>query len=283
MTILAIQSQVTYGHVGNSAAAFALQRQGFEVWQAPTAVLSNHPGHGATTGRITPAAELGGLIAGIDRLGVLAECRAVLSGWLGDPANGPVVLDAVARASAATNGATIWLCDPVIGDSHTGVYVSDGLAEFFRDQAPARADVLTPNQFELAWLTGRPIPDLAAARAACAALRERGPGTVICTSLTASLPNDRIGTLAVGAAGTWLATTPRLENVPHGGGDLFAALVLAGLLADRALPDVLQAAVGGVFEILAASIAAASEEMVLVGAQEVLLRPSPAVSVTRLG
>ncbi len=71
--------------------------------------------------------------------------------------------------------------------------------------------------------------------------------------------------------------------MPHGGGDLFAALVLAGLLADRALPDVLQAAVGGVFEILAASLAAASEEMVLVGAQEVLLRPSPAVSVTRLG
>ena len=153
MTILAIQSQVVYGHVGNSAAAFALQRRGFEVWQVPTAVLSNHPGHGAATGRITPAAELGGLIAGIDRLGLLAGCRAVLTGWLGDPGSGPVVLDAVARVKAA-NQAAIWLCDPVIGDSHTGIYVADGLGEFFRDQASAQGVGAGPRSRAPAQITG---------------------------------------------------------------------------------------------------------------------------------
>ena len=281
MTILAIQSQVVYGHVGNSAAAFALQRLGFEVWPAPTAVLSNHPGHGAMAGRITPAAELAQLIDGIDRLGVLSRCRAVLSGYLGEPANGPVVGDAVGRVRAANRDA-LWLCDPVIGDAHTGIYVADGLPEFFRDHAAPAADVLTPNQFELAWLTGREIDDVATALAAADALRERGTGAVFCTSLTASLAADRIGTLATGAAGAWLATTPRLKKVPHGAGDLFAALVLVNLLEDRALPTVLEAAIASVYEMLLKSVAGQSDELLLVAAQDSLVGPTAAVEISRL-
>ena len=282
MTILAIQSQVVYGHVGNSAAGFALQRLGFEVWPAPTVVLSNHPGHGATAGRVTPAAELAQLIDGIDRLGVLARCRAVLSGYLGEPGNGPVVGEAVGRVRAANRDA-LWLCDPVIGDAHTGIFVADGLPEFFRDHAAPAADVLTPNQFELGWLTAREIDDIAAARAAAEALRERGAGSVFCTSLTAGLAADRIGTLATGAAGAWLATTPRLTKVPHGAGDLFAALVLANLLGGRDLPTVLEAAVAAVYEVLTESVARQSDELLLVAAQDCLVGPATAaVEISKL-
>ena len=49
--ILSIQSHVTYGHVGNSAAVFPLQRLGFEVWPVMTVLFSNHTGYGAFRGR----------------------------------------------------------------------------------------------------------------------------------------------------------------------------------------------------------------------------------------
>ena len=49
--ILSIQSSVAYGHVGNSAAVFPLQRLGHEVWPVNTVHFSNHTGYGAWRGR----------------------------------------------------------------------------------------------------------------------------------------------------------------------------------------------------------------------------------------
>ena len=46
MNILSIQSHVAYGHVGNSAAVFPLQRAGHEVWPIHTVNFSNHTGYG---------------------------------------------------------------------------------------------------------------------------------------------------------------------------------------------------------------------------------------------
>jgi len=50
MKILSIQSAVAYGHVGNSAAVFPLQRLGVEVWPVHTVHFSNHTGYGAWRG-----------------------------------------------------------------------------------------------------------------------------------------------------------------------------------------------------------------------------------------
>ncbi len=281
MTVLAIQSQVAYGHVGNSAAQLPLQRLGFEVWPVPTAVLSNHPGHGAMTGRLTPPAEVAGLLDGIADLGVLGRCEAVLTGYLGEPGDGAAALDAVGRIRKA-NGAALWLCDPVIGDSHTGVYVRDGIAEFFRDRATAAANIMTPNQFELARLAGVELRDLESAIAACRNLAGQGGATVVCTSLTAGLPAERIGVLAVAGGRAWLATTPRLEGVPHGGGDLFAALLLGHTLKGAPIAAALEAAVAATYSILAASVAAASDELLLVAEQDELIAPAQAVEVAQI-
>ncbi len=72
MNILSIQSAVSYGHVGNSAAVFILQRLGHEAWPIDTVRFSNHPGHGGFRGKVTPAADLTDLIAGLDERGFLA-------------------------------------------------------------------------------------------------------------------------------------------------------------------------------------------------------------------
>ncbi|MCG8693931.1 MAG: pyridoxal kinase PdxY [Minwuiales bacterium] len=273
MSVLSIQSQVAYGHVGNSAAAFPLQHLGFEVWQVPTVVLSNHPGHGKTAGRVTPAGELAELIDGIAALGVLKDCRAILSGYLGDAENGAVLLEAVGRARAE-NPAAIWLCDPVIGDAHTGVYVRDGIPDFFRDQASAAANMLTPNQFELQTLTGMALKSLEDVAAACAELYRRGGTTVVCTSVTAGLPNKQIGVFAFDGTAAWLASTSRLKDVPHGGGDLLSALLLAHLLKGADLPTAVETAVRSTYSVIAKSVDARSRELLLIDERQDLLAPS---------
>ncbi|MBM3523197.1 MAG: pyridoxal kinase, partial [Alphaproteobacteria bacterium] len=143
MNVLSVQSGVVYGHVGNSTAQFCLQRLGHEVWRIDTVRFSNHPGHGGMVGAVTDAAEITTLVDGLAARGWLAGCDAVLSGYLGAAAQGPVLLDVVRRVCEA-NPAARWLLDPVIGDDGR-IFVKPGIPEFMRDQAVPRADILTPN------------------------------------------------------------------------------------------------------------------------------------------
>ena len=268
--VLSMQSQVSYGHVGNSAAMFALQRLGYEVLALPTAILSNHPGHGQSAGRQAEADEIRRLWRGLTALEPPPAIRALLSGYLGRPENGPVLLD-IAAALQNSNGQAIWLCDPVIGDSHTGTYVADGLPEFFRDQAMPQATIVTPNQFELAYLTGRTIATEAEALAAARGILRRGPKIVVCTSVTAGLAEDRIGSLAVTADAAWLATTPRLDRVPHGGGDLFAGLFLGHLLKSETTASALTKAMATTFALMAVSNRLNLAELPLIAEQDLLI------------
>ncbi|MGB8843157.1 MAG: pyridoxal kinase PdxY [Aliidongia sp.] len=273
MSILTIQSAVAYGHVGNSAAVFALQRLGFEAWAVNTVQFSNHPGYGAWRGRVAPADEVAAVIQGIAERGVLPGCRAVLSGYLGDPALGAVVLDAVAQVKAA-NPAALWCCDPVIGDVGTGIYVRPGIAEFFRDRALEAADLLTPNVFEAEFLTGRRIDSLEDALAACAALRARGPRLVLLTSLCRTGPEgERIGLLASSAAGAWLVETPLLPLTANGAGDAVAALFLGHWLSRGDIAAALEAAASAIHAVLNQTLASGEREIQLIAAQDTLAAP----------
>src|SRR5271154_6776434 len=154
--VLSIQSRVAYGHVGNAAAVFPLQCLRIEAWALDTVAFSNHTGHGRWRGEIVAAETVATLFEGIADLGVLPSIDAVLSGYIGAAETGAVLLDIVRRVKAA-NPRAVFCCDPVIGDTDTGSYVRDGVAEFFRDSALALADIVTPNRFELEFLTGREI------------------------------------------------------------------------------------------------------------------------------
>ena len=172
--ILSIQSAVAYGHVGNSAAVFPLQRLGFEVWPVNTVLFSNHTGYGAWRGRVVGLDWVEEIIEGIAERGAIPRTRAVLSGYLGDPSLGEAVLRVVARVRAERPD-MLYACDPVMGDEGRGFFVRPGIPEFFRDHAVPAADIVTPNQFELAWLAGRPVDGLDDALAAAAAVRATGP------------------------------------------------------------------------------------------------------------
>ena len=281
MNVLSIQSRVVHGHVGNSAAGPVLQRLGHEVWALDTVTFSNHPAHGGWRGRIVPPAELAELLAGLAERGLLERCDAVLSGYLGDPGTARVVEDAVARVRAANPGA-LYACDPVIGEVGRGVYVRPGLPEAFRDTLVPRADLVTPNPFELAYLAGGPVGTLAEARAAAGRLRARGPGVVVATGLRLAETPDRITVLAVSAGGAWRASVPERRAPAWGAGDTFAALFLAVYLRDRDVAAALGHAMAALDAVLLATEAARAPELALILAQDALVRPARPVMVEGL-
>src|SRR3954451_20000350 len=180
MNILSIQSHVAYGHVGNAAATFPLQRIGVEVWPIHTVQFSNHTGYGAWTGRVFEADLITELVDGIAARDALGQCDGVLSGYMGSAETGAAILDAVSRVKAANPGAR-YCCDPVIGDVGRGVFVRPGIPEFMREHAVPAADVITPNHFELDHLTSRTTRALPEVVAAVENLRALGPRTVLVT------------------------------------------------------------------------------------------------------
>lgn len=287
MRILSIQSAVAYGHVGNSAAVFALQRLGHEVLAVNTVQFSNHTGYGAWRGSVFTGAEVQEVIVGIEERGALAAVDLVLSGYQGSPEIAEVVLDAVARVKRANPAAT-YACDPVIGNATSGCYVHPAIGPLIRDRIVPVADLLTPNQFELGELIGLDLtsetPDLEAVLDAVSELRARGPRAVLVTSLEhRGLAAGEMGMLAVTPHGAWQVRTPRLPMKANGSGDLTAALFCAHLGTSRQPYDALARTASTVFEVLEATLSAGADELHLVESQHVLAHPSLRFEVERLG
>ena len=274
MNILSIQSWVAYGHVGNASAMFPLQRLGAEVWAVNTVQFSNHTGYGGWKGSVFSAEQVAEVIDGIDARGVLPSCDAVLSGYMGDAAIGATILDAVARVKAA-NPAALYCCDPVIGDIGRGVFVRPGIPAFMATQAVPRADIATPNQFELDHLTGLPSDTLERAKAAVAALQARGPRTVLVTSLrTDDTPDDAVDLLAAEDGAYFRLRTPLLPVSLNGAGDAIAALFLFHRLRAGNAAAALEAAGSSVFGLLRRTAEAGSREILTVAAQDEFVSPS---------
>ena len=272
--ILSIQSHVVYGHVGNAAAVFPLQRLGREVWPLMTVQYSSHVGYSAWRGRAFDAAMIDDCVSGLEAIGVLPRCAGLLTGYIGKPEIGDAALRALDRIRSA-NGEAAYACDPVIGDVGPGVYVAAGVGEFFRDRALPLATIATPNAFELEWLTGKPSSDLRAARQAIAVLRAKGPRVVVATSLLLDdTPAGALDVLAGDEAGLWRARTPNLPISVNGSGDLFSALFFHYWLEAHDTRDALSRATSSVHAIVKATLDSGSREMSLIAAQEELTSPS---------
>jgi pyridoxine kinase len=280
--ILSIQSSVAYGHVGNSAAVFPLQRLGHEVWPVLTVHFSNHTGYGEWRGPVLAAGDVADVIAGIQDRGVLGQADAVLSGYQGDPAVGAVILDTVERVKEL-NPDAVYCCDPVMGDVGRGMFVRPGIPEFMRDSVVPRADIITPNHFELDFLSGRETRSMGEILDAVDVVRDRGPRDVLVTSvLHGDLAHDSLDVLAVSDEGAWALTTPLLPITPNGCGDVTAALYLAHLRTSGSPATALAATASSVFAILEATIAAGTREIQLVAAQDTIAEPPMNFEVRQL-
>lgn len=273
-SILSIQSAVAYGHAGNSSAVFPLQRLGVETWPVYTVTFSNNTSYGSWRGPLIPAEDVREVVLGIDERGVLERCDAVLTGYQGAAEVGAVTLEAVALVTQR-NPQALYCCDPVMGDVGRGFYARPGIPEFFRDEVVGVADIMTPNLFELEFLTGRTIGSVADAVDAAHALRERGPQTVLVTSVVwEGEEHPAMRMVAVNGQEAWQVETPLLDRAFTGSGDLTTATFLAHLLDGAGLKGALERTAASVYGILRRTTEADSRELFLVQAQDELVTPT---------
>jgi pyridoxine kinase len=282
LNILSIQSSVVYGHVGNSAAVFPLQRLGVEVWPINTVHFSNHTGYGSWGGGVLPTPVVEDIVRGLTERGVLPLCDGLLSGYMGDVTLGRVILDLVQQVRAV-NPPAAYCLDPVMGDTDRGFYVRPGISELMRDEALPLATVITPNQFELEFLVGHPVVDLESTLTAVQRLRDRGPALVLVTSLTRedSDPN-MIEVLAADAQSAHLIATPRLPLAVNGAGDATAAIFFAHWLMRKPLSEALERTVNSIFAVLALTAERNAKEIQLIGAQDQIANPPTRFKAVRV-
>lgn len=264
--ILSIQSHVAFGHVGNAAAVFPLQRMGFEVIAVHTVQFSNHTGYGAWTGDVFRPEHIQDILNGLEERGALDDIDAVLTGYLGEAEIGHII------AKLTDTRDIPWCCDPVMGDVGRGFFVREGIPEFFKETAISRAAIMTPNQFELEFLTGQPITTLEEARAACRTMHRLGVETILLTSLVhhETQPHE-IQMMASHQDGRqYVTTTPRLhfDIAPNGSGDVTAAVFLGNILRGLALDRALEKTTSAIYGLLEATHDRHQRELALIAAQE---------------
>jgi pyridoxine kinase len=274
MTVISIQSQVAYGHVGNSAAVFPMQMLGIDVIAVPTTLLSNRPGYKTIRGRILDADLVADLLAGIEERGAIDSCQIILSGYLGSPQIARVVTEFITRAKT-NNPRLIYCCDPVLGDSDPGLYVQGEIPPIFRDSLCPLADIITPNHFELEWLSGAKANTIDEVIKNARALSARGPSTVVVTGAQlADTPEDRVDTIAIEGSSVWRLSTPKLPIRPSGTGDLFSSLFVSSLVRGSDTRGALEDAVSTTFAVLERTVAAGTEEMRIVESASSFSHPS---------
>ena len=232
--VLVISSHVAASPVGGGAQAQVLARMGVETIHVPTVVYGRHPGLGAPGGGALSTKTFESLIEGVAASGALAKVNAVITGYFAAPRQ----VQAAARLIETMPKAWI-VVDPIMGDAETGLYVSEGVAAAITRELVPRANLIAPNAWELARLTGRPVTDPATALAAARSLAK----PVLVSSV------DVLGQIAVlyaEARKAWLASHPRQPTAPKGTGDLLTAHFVGAVLGGLAPREALNAAVGDV-------------------------------------
>jgi len=289
MTVISIQSQVAWGHVGNSAAVFPMQMHGIDVIAVPTTLLSNRPGYPTIRGRVLDAPLVADLLLGVEERGAVETSKMILSGYLGSPEIAAVVADFVARAKAR-NPKLTYCCDPVLGDRDRGLFVQAEIPPLVRDRLCRLADIITPNHFEFEFLCGTKATTVDQVMAQAQALLARGPSTIVVTSAElADTPDGEIETLAIERSKegftegfkegftekfkAWRVPTPKLPINPSGTGDLFASLFVAARVRGSDTPDALGHATSAIFAVLERTALSGTEEMRIVESAELLVHP----------
>ena len=252
---------------------FPLQRIGVEVLPVYTVNFSNHTGYGAWRGPLIEPDDVREVIAGIEDRGAFPQIDVILSGYQGSEGIADVILEAVARIKAANPGA-VYSCDPVMGNAKSGCFVAPAIPVLLRDRVVPAADIITPNQFELGYLTGTEPTTLESTLASVDLVRATGPGTVLVTSV--ERPDREDGTiemLAVDDAGAWLVQTPLLPLKANGSGDVTSALFTAHYRSTGDASDALERTASSVFDLLLLTHDSGERELQLVEAQESYANP----------
>ena len=239
--VLSIHSTVTVGFVGNNVVGPVLTAMRLSPLLVPTVMLAAHPGYGRRVGDAVPDHIVADILSGLDEMTDMGRITAVMSGYLGTAGQTRAIAGFVDSWRRAGTG--YYILDPVLGDRGR-LYLPEDVAHAMVATLLPRADIITPNSFELGYLAAMPVSDRPTAAAAARHLMNTHPlQAVIATGISAGPDDgindgpDGVGDLLVTRAGDeiWCHAGPDGRNVA-GGGDLLTA-ILTGQLADGAAVD----------------------------------------------
>ncbi len=273
--ILSLQSHVAYGYVGNCVATFVLQRMGHEVIRINTVQFSSHSGYGKLYGDIMSLEHIEKIFSGLQEYNFLNDIKAVVTGYMGDKSLGEVLVKWLSQIREI-NPNLIYCCDPVIGDIDRGIYVKDGVGDFFKENAARLSNIMTPNHFELSYLTGLNCDSLVSVIDACNILHKQGVGIVLVTSLL--LPQDNPNEISMlissSSRGVFKISTPKLPMpiAVTGAGDMTSAIFLSSYLDTKDEKLSLELTATKVFSIFEKTLEAERRELALVQAQDILTK-----------
>ncbi|POY44847.1 pyridoxal kinase [Avibacterium gallinarum] len=273
--LLSIQSHVVYGYAGNKSATFPMQLLGIDVWALNTVQFSNHTQYGQWTGMVMPPAQIGEIVQGIDNIGQLHQCDAVISGYIGAAEQVEEIINAVQKVKSRNPNA-VYLCDPVMGHPDKGCIVADGVKENLINLAMAKADIITPNLVELRELSGLPVENFAQAIEAVKAILAKGPKKVLVKHLSkVGQDPSQFEMLLANQEGIWHISRPlhQFKKKPVGVGDLTAGLFMANLLNGKSDVEAFEHTANAVNDVMTVTQQQDNYELQIVAAREQIVRP----------
>jgi pyridoxine kinase len=272
---LILSSHVAGSRVGGMAQALTLAPFRIDPVVAPTVLFGRHPGWGAPGGGAVDTATFAGVLDGIEANGLLALTDLVICGYFAFAGQVEVAAAAIDRVREQAPDAVV-VVDPIMGDEGSGLYVKSDVAQAITELLVPRADWLTPNAWELNRLTGLPVGTPAEAVAAARLLGRN----VLATSIPCA--DGQIGMVCAAADAASLYSHRRLDEVPHGTGDLVTAVLAAGLLKGGDPFAAAERAARAVAETVEAAALWGSPELPLVALGERLVHPTAKLGVERL-
>ncbi|MFU2058762.1 pyridoxal kinase PdxY [Avibacterium volantium] len=273
--LLSIQSHVVYGYAGNKSATFPMQLLGINVWALNTVQFSNHTQYGQWTGMVMPPEQIGEIVQGIDNIGQLYQCDAVISGYIGAAEQVEEIINAVQKVKSRNPNA-VYLCDPVMGHPDKGCIVADGVKENLINLAMAKADIITPNLVELRELSGLPVENFAQAIEAVKVILSKGPKKVLVKHLSkVGQDPSQFEMLLANQEGIWHISRPlhQFKKEPVGVGDLTAGLFMANLLNGKSDVEAFEHTANAVNDVMTVTQQQDNYELQIVAAREQIVRP----------
>lgn len=270
--ILTIQSHVVYGHAGNAAAVFPMQRLGHDVSVLNLLQFSNHTGHGSYAGSVISVDELKSVFSGFKKIGAVENLDAILSGYMGSLEQAQAIYDFIVEVKS-THPHVIYCCDPVMGDERPGMYIKPEVAAFICSHLVPLADWITPNKFELSQLVNRPVASVKDATTACAELFDQQKKGILATSIANH--SDMTGLLLMTHQGVFHCETPKYEVVKtvHGTGDVTAATFLSHILNNDNSVLAMEKTVNTMHEIAQYSYRHQLKELGIIPCQDAIAHP----------